>query len=86
MKKNCFHSKAKKGVLTFEWMVILTVLVIGIVGGVASMRNGLNTKAKDVSGAVTALKCNYTISAAPTKTVTLGSVTTSTSTASGTTY
>jgi len=56
----------ESGVLTFEWILLITVLVIGIIGGVAAMRNEINAKAKEVGGAVIALNCSYTLSASAT--------------------
>jgi len=53
----------ESGILTFEWMLLLTVLVIGIIGGLATIRNATNSEAKEVSNAVNALNHSYTVSA-----------------------
>ena len=47
------------GVLTFEW--ILTLLVIGIVGGVAAVRDAIIDELGDVAQAMLALDQSYTI-------------------------
>ena len=39
--KNQFRSK-RRGALTLEWILLVTVLVIGIIGGMAAVRNATN--------------------------------------------
>ena len=51
-----------EGVLTFEWILLLTVLVIGIVGGVSAVRDALITELGDVAEAMISLDQSYTIS------------------------
>ncbi len=41
-----------QGVLSFEWILLITVLVIGIVGGLSAVRDGMLDKPGDVTGAV----------------------------------
>jgi len=53
----------ESGVLTFEWILLITVLVIGVIGGVATIRNGINTQAKQTAGAIKALDVSYTLKA-----------------------
>jgi hypothetical protein len=50
-----------EGVLTFEWILLLTVLVIGIVGGLSAVRDAVISELGDVAAAVTALDQSYTI-------------------------
>jgi len=50
-----------QGVLTFEWILLLTVLVIGIVGGLSAVRDAVISELGDVAAAVTALDQSYTI-------------------------
>jgi len=50
-----------KGVLTFEWILLLTVLVIGIVGGLSAVRDALITELGDVSEAMISLDQSYTV-------------------------
>ena len=51
----------ESGVLTFEWILLITVLVIGIVGALSAVRDALNTELADVAGAIVALDQSYFI-------------------------
>ncbi len=53
--------KEDRGVLTFEWVLLITVLVIGIVGGLSAVRDALITELGDVAEAMIALDQSYTI-------------------------
>ena len=50
-----------EGVLTFEWILLLTILAIGIVGGLSAVRDAVISELGDVAKAVTALDQSYTI-------------------------
>ncbi len=50
-----------RGVLTFEWVLLITVLVIGIVGGLSAVRDALITELGDVAEAMISLDQSYTI-------------------------
>jgi Flp pilus assembly pilin Flp len=50
-----------EGVLTFEWILLITVLAIGIVGGLSAVRDAIISELGDVAAAVTALDQSYTI-------------------------
>lgn len=39
------------GVLTFEWVLIITLVVIGIVGGLAAVRDGIIDELGDIAQA-----------------------------------
>lgn len=39
MKRN--GSKNRRGALTFEWLIIITLLVIGMIGGLGALRNSI---------------------------------------------
>ena len=52
-----------QGVLTFEWILLITVLVIGIVGGLSAVRDAVITELGDVAEAVISLDQSYTIHA-----------------------
>ena len=49
------------GVLTFEWILLVTLLVIGIIGGVASVRDAIIDELGDVAQAMLALDQSYTV-------------------------
>ncbi len=52
-----------QGVLTFEWVLLLTVLIIGIVGGLSAVRDALIDELGDVAGAAVAMDQGYTVTA-----------------------
>lgn len=51
-----------EGVLTFEWILLITVLVIGVVGGVSAVRDAVITELGDAAEAVISLDQSYSIS------------------------
>ncbi len=50
------------GVLSFEWTLLLTLLVIGIVSGVAATRDGIIDELGDIAQMMLAVDQSYTIS------------------------
>ena len=50
-----------EGVLTFEWILLITVLVIGIVGGLSAVRDAALTELGDVAEAMISLDQSYSI-------------------------
>jgi Flp pilus assembly pilin Flp len=53
--------KEEDGVLAFEWVLLLTLLVIGIVGGVTAARDAIIDELGDAAEAMLALDQTYTI-------------------------
>ena len=49
----------ESGVLTFEWILLITVLVIGIVGGLSAVRDAIIDECGDVSEGVVSLDQSY---------------------------
>jgi len=49
------------GVLSFEWVLLVTLVAIGIVGGVAAARDAIIDELGDVAQSMTALDQSYTI-------------------------
>ncbi len=49
------------GVLSFEWTLLVTLLVLGIVGGLAAARDAVIDELGDVAQAMQALDGSYTI-------------------------
>ncbi|MCO6457868.1 MAG: hypothetical protein J5I93_21400 [Pirellulaceae bacterium] len=49
------------GVLSFEWVLLVTLLTIGIVSGVAGARDAIIDELGDVAQAMLALDQSYTI-------------------------
>ena len=60
-----------EGVLTFEWIMLLTLLVIGVIGGVAGIRDAIIHECHGVVGAMVSLDQSYYI--APPLTVSVSS-------------
>jgi len=53
----------QRGVLTFEWVLLITLLVIGIVGGLSAARDALITELGDVAEAMISLDQSLYIAA-----------------------
>ena len=53
----------ESGVLTFEWILLITLLVIGIVGGLAVIRDAYIIEAAETADAMMALNQGYLIQA-----------------------
>ena len=53
--------KDENGVLTFEWILLITLLVIGIIGGIAAIRDALIIESAETAGAIVALNQSYTV-------------------------
>ncbi len=45
----------RRGMLSVEWILMVTLLVIGIVGGLAAVRMALNSELLDLAAAIEAL-------------------------------
>jgi len=52
-----------EGILTFEWILLLTLLVIGVIGGVAGIRDAIVHECQGVVGAMMALDQSYAVAA-----------------------
>src|SRR5512147_2659525 len=53
--------KEEDGVLSFEWVLLVTLLTIGIVSGIAAARDAIIDELGDVAHAMLALDQSYTI-------------------------
>ena len=47
--------RKRRGVLTLEWILLVTVIVIGIIGGLGVVRNATLGELKDLAEAITHL-------------------------------
>jgi hypothetical protein len=66
MKQFCLHVwRDDQGVLTFEWVALLTLLVIGVLGSVGAVRDAISIEMADVAGAATAVNLSYQVQASP---------------------
>ena len=53
------------GVLSFEWILILTLLTIGIVSGLSAARDAIISELGDIAFATVSLDQTYTVAAFP---------------------
>ena len=53
------------GVLTFEWVLMVTIVVIGIVSGIAASRDAIIDELGDTAAAMLSLDQSYRIDYAP---------------------
>ena len=49
------QSRRRRGVLTLEWILLVTVIVIGIIGGLGAVRNATLGELTDLAEAITHL-------------------------------
>ncbi len=47
--------RQRRGSLSLEWVLMVTVIVIGLVGGLAAVRNATNGELLDLSQAIEAI-------------------------------
>ncbi len=52
-----------EGVLTFEWILLITLLVIGITGALSAVRDAIAAELIDVAGAIVNIDTSYSICA-----------------------
>jgi len=50
----------EQGVLTFEWILLITLLLIGVVGGISAARDAIICELGDISGAIVAVDQSFT--------------------------
>jgi Flp pilus assembly pilin Flp len=50
-----------EGVLTFEWILLTTLLVIGVVGGMSAVRDALDTELGNVAEAIISVDQSYSV-------------------------
>lgn len=51
----------QQGVLSFEWVLLITVIVIGIVGALSAVRDSIIDELGDICGAAVAVDQSYTV-------------------------
>ncbi|MBQ9455922.1 MAG: hypothetical protein IJU53_09675 [Thermoguttaceae bacterium] len=61
--RNIFRDET--GSLTLEWIFLFSLLVLGIVGGVATLRNAMILEAGESAGAAAGLDDSYTVAPPP---------------------
>ena len=55
------NAPRRRGILTFEWILVLALTVIGVVGGIAVIRDALIVEMSTYSNAIGALDFGYTV-------------------------
>lgn len=50
-----------RGVLTFEWILLITVLTLGVVGGLTAVRDAVISELGDVAGGMVAVDQSYSV-------------------------
>src|SRR6187401_2334956 len=50
-----FKKSKRRGVLTLEWVLLITVVVIGVIGGLGAVRNAMIGELQDLAEAIEAL-------------------------------
>jgi Flp pilus assembly pilin Flp len=53
--KSRADARKRRGVLTLEWTLLITVVIIGIIGGLGAVRGAILGELKDLAEAITAL-------------------------------
>ncbi|MDO4425116.1 MAG: hypothetical protein Q4D17_05065 [Planctomycetia bacterium] len=84
MMKHIWNDES--GILTFEWILLFTLLVIGIVGGLAVIRDAYIIEATETAGAVLAFNQGYEIAPSIGAEFTINRQTFKPSTMEGSTY
>ena len=46
---------SRRGVLTFEWILLISLLVIGVIGGLSAVRDALICELKDLASCISSL-------------------------------
>lgn len=59
----CSAKAPRRGVLTFEWMLLFTLLVIGVIGGIGTMRDTITARFISAGGALGGLDMSYSVPA-----------------------
>jgi hypothetical protein len=55
IKKTRRPRNKRRGVLTLEWILLITVLVIGVIGGLGAVRDATVSELADLAEAISAL-------------------------------
>jgi hypothetical protein len=54
-RRTNYQNRSRRGILTFEWILLISLLVIGIIGGLSAVRNSLLCELNDLDHCVQAL-------------------------------
>ena len=67
MTGNGFHHVVsdESGGLAFEWIALITLMVVGIVGGLSTARDAILSELTDIAAAATAIDQSFSIGPSP---------------------
>lgn len=51
------RNRRRRGILTFEWILLISLLVIGVIGGLTEVRNTLICELIDLTDCIEAIAC-----------------------------
>jgi Flp pilus assembly pilin Flp len=54
-----------RGVLSFEWVLLMTLVAIGVVGGLTAARDAVISELGDIAGAAVAIDQSYSLAPDP---------------------
>lgn len=57
--------KEEQGTLTFEWILVITLIVVGIVGGLSAVRDAVVDELGDVAEATMHIDQSWTVETSP---------------------
>lgn len=63
--KQRISKRRRRGVLTLEWILLVTVIVIGVIGGLGVVRNATVGELRDLAEAITHLNVMTDAQVAP---------------------
>ena len=54
-RKTGMLKRRRRGVVTFEWILLITLLVIGVIGGLSAVRNAIICELGDLAECISAI-------------------------------
>jgi hypothetical protein len=51
------NKKHRRGVFTFEWILLISLLVIGVIGGLTAVRNSLICELNELTNCIESIAC-----------------------------
>jgi hypothetical protein len=51
------RSQKRRGMFTFEWILLISLLVIGVIGGLTAVRNSLICELNDLTKCIESIAC-----------------------------
>ena len=51
------RGRRRRGIFTFEWILLISLLVIGVIGGLTAVRNSLICEMNELTDCIEAIAC-----------------------------